>query len=122
MISPLPPEAAGQELGPALPHFPNCILISLLEEAVSCPEEEWKIAHEPLRVAKAVAMLVAGQGRTANLLIGLMGLQQEVEEREAVGSSRVGVESSGAVVKTQEVVVVKSVESRRQRELVVACG
>ena len=58
-------------------------------------------------MAKAVAMLVAGQGRTANLLIGLMGLQQEVEEREAVGSAWAVVESLGAVARKHEVVVVK---------------
>jgi len=66
-----------------LPHFPNELLIAL-EEAVSCSGEEWKLGHEHLRV-KAVAVMVGGQGRIASLLIGLVGLQQEAEEREAVG-------------------------------------
>ena len=100
-----------------LPHSPNWILILLLEEAVSCPGEERKLAHEPLRVVKAVEVLVGGQGRIASLRIDLVGLQQEVEEREAVGSAWAVVESLGAVAKKQEVVVVKSVESSWQKYL-----
>ena len=62
-----------------------------LEEAVLCLGELWKLGHELLRVVKAVAAMVGGQGRFANLLIGLVGLQQEVAEREAVGSAWVVV-------------------------------
>ena len=72
-----------------LPHFPNRLLIALLAEAVSGPGEEWK----PLRAVKAVAVMVGGRGRIASLLVGLVGLQQEVGEREEVGSAWVVVES-----------------------------
>lgn len=72
-----------------LPHFPNWLLIALLAEAVAGPGEEWK----PPRAVKAVAVMVGGRGRIASLLVGLVGLQQGVGEREAVGSAWVVVES-----------------------------
>ena len=72
-----------------LPHFPNRLLIALLAEAVACPGEEWK----PRRAVMVVAVMVGGRGRIASLLVGLVGLQQEVGEREAVGSAWVVVES-----------------------------
>ena len=48
-------------------------------------------------MVKAVEVLVGEQGRIASLRIDLVGLQQEVEEREAVGSAWAVVESLGAV-------------------------
>ena len=77
------------------PHFPNW-LVTALEVAVSYQGEEWKLGHKLQRVVKAVGqplgavtVMVGGQGRIASLLIWLVGLQQELGEREEFGSALV---------------------------------